>query len=97
MIYTLVFVLALLTVLTFFVFSGYLYRMLPEDGGLVSLILQVRPLIRWIVRLFSPVPLLHGALCGAAEPETDLSQSAAGRCGLRSVLVCLLLFLCPSM
>ena len=37
----------------FFVFSGYLYRMLPEDGGLVSLILQVRPLIRWIVLFFS--------------------------------------------
>ena len=70
-IYTLVFVLALLTVLTFFVFSGYLYRMLPEDGGLVSLILQVRPLIRWIV-LFFLLSLFFTALF-AALPNRKLT------------------------
>ena len=99
-IYTLVFVLALLTVLTFFCLfrlpvsdaAGGRRAGFPDSSGQA-----VDPVDR---ALFSPVPLLHGALCGAAEPETDLSQSAAGRCGLRSVLVCLLLFsvrLCESL
>ena len=63
--------LALLTGLSFFVFSGYLYRMLPEDGGLVSLILQVRPLIRWIV-LFFLLSLFFTALF-AALPNRKLT------------------------
>ena len=48
-IYTLVFVLALLTVLTFFIFSDALYRMLPENGGIFSFIVRVQPLFRGII------------------------------------------------
>lgn len=47
-IYTLVFVLVLLAVLTFFVFSDDLYRMLPVDGGIFSFIIRAQPLIRGI-------------------------------------------------